>query len=212
MKNRFEIRLITEKDTSAVLEIYRPYVLNSVISFEYEVPSYQEYQERIHNVIAEYPWLVCLYDDEIIGFAYAGKHRYRTAYQWSPECTVYLAPKVHRQGIARILYEALFSILRLQGYFNVFAGVALPNEKSIGFHKALGFEEIGIFKKVGYKHGNWHDTQWFQLQLSAYIDQPHTPYRIDEIAVSETFLTILLSANEKANAIQKNAIEEALSA
>lgn len=207
MKNRFEIRLITENDASAVLEIYRPYVLNSVITFEYEVPSYQEYLERVHNVITEYPWLVCLYDNKIIGFAYASKHRYRTAYQWSPECTVYLAPQAHRKGIARILYETLFSILRLQGYFNVFAGVALPNEKSEGFHKALGFEEIGIFKNIGYKHGNWHDTKWFQLQLSEYINYPPPPHMIDEIAVSETFLTILLSANERVNSIQKTAID-----
>lgn len=175
MDNKFSIRLITESDASEVLEIYKPYVLNTIISFEYEIPTLEEYLHRIRTNTAEYTWLVCLKDNKIIGYAYASKHRYRTAYQWSPESTVYLALEFHRKGIARILYETLFSMLRLQGYFNVYAGVGLPNEKSVGFHKSLGFEEIGIFKKVGYKHGNWHDTHWFQLHLTEHIYNPTVP-------------------------------------
>ena len=137
-----------------------------------------------------------LHNNKIIGYAYASKHRYRTAYQWSPESTVYLSPEVHRKGIGRILYETLFSLLKVQGYFNVYAGVGLPNEKSVGFHKALGFEEIGIFKKVGYKLGNWHDTHWFQLHLSEHILNPPTPKTLNNVVASVAFQTILETANE----------------
>lgn len=197
MKNKYEIRLINDDDAKAVLEIYKPYVLNTFISFEYEVPSLVEYSKRIKTYTSEFPWLVCLQDNKVIGYAYAGKHRSRTAYQWSPESTVYLSPELHGKGIARILYETLFSILRLQGYYNVFAGVGIPNEKSIGLHKALGFEEIGIFKKVGYKLGSWHDTHWFQLELMKPASDPPVPKKISEVITSETFRQILLAANEK---------------
>jgi L-amino acid N-acyltransferase YncA len=203
MENRFEIRLIDESDASDVLEIYKPYVLNTIISFEYEVPTLSEFLQRIKTNTADYPWLVCLWDGKIIGYAYGSKHRYRTAYQWSPEATVYLSPGIHRKGIGRLLYETLFSLLRLQGHFNVYAGVGLPNEKSVDFHKASGFEEIGIFKKVGYKHGNWHDTQWFQLHLTKHIDNPPTPKKLKEVQEHEAFKAILARANEKINASAK---------
>ncbi len=201
MDNKYSIRLITESDANEVLEIYKPYVLNTIISFEYEVPTLEEYLQRIKINTADYPWLVCLHNNKLIGYAYASKHRYRTAYQWSPESTVYLAPEVHRKGIARILYETLFSLLQLQGHFNVYAGVGLPNEKSVGFHKALGFEEIGIFRKVGFKLGNWHDTHWFQLHLTEHILNPPTPKTLIEVAASSAFQSILETANEKVRII-----------
>ncbi|MBI3233042.1 MAG: N-acetyltransferase, partial [Bacteroidetes bacterium] len=180
-----------------VLAIYKHYVDHTIISFEYEAPSFEEYVERIKTNTSNYPWLVCSCDNKIIGFAYGSTHRYRTAYQWSPESTIYIAPDFHTKGIGRILYETLFSLLKLQGYYNVFAGVALPNEKSIGFHLAIGFEEIGIFKKVGYKHGNWHDTHWFQLNLTKNILNPSTPKSLNEVAASSTFQTLLTTANER---------------
>jgi L-amino acid N-acyltransferase YncA len=197
MDNEYSIRLITEQDANEVLEIYRPYVLNTIISFEYEVPTPAEYLQRLRTNTTDYPWLVCLYNNKIIGFAYAGKHRYRTAYQWSPESTVYLSPECHRKGIARILYQTLFSLLRLQGHFNVYAGVGLPNDKSVGFHKALGFEDIGIFKKVGYKLGNWHDTHWFQLHLQEHIIDPPTPKKLNEVQDDMEFNAIIARANER---------------
>ncbi len=197
MNNNYSIRLITESDAQAVLDIYRPYVLHTIISFEYEPPTLEEYIQRIKTNTEDYPWLVCLYENKIIGYAYASRHRSRTAYQWSPESTVYLLPEVHRKGIARILYTTLFDLLKLQGYFNVYAGIGLPNEKSVGFHKALGFEEIGIFKKVGYKLGNWHDTHWFQLSLAEHTLTPPTPKKLAEVATNSAFRDILFKANEK---------------
>lgn len=199
MENTFEIRLINETDAQAVLAIYKYYVDHTIISFEYEAPSLEEYLQRINVNTEKYPWLVCLYNNKIIGFAYGSTHRYRTAYQWSPESTIYLAPDFQSKGIGRILYQTLFNILKLQGYFNVFAGVALPNQKSIGFHQTMRFEEIGIFKKVGYKHGNWHDTQWFQLSLNEHTLVPKNPIEFKDILVTEEFTNIINSANTQFN-------------
>lgn len=197
MKNNFEIRLIIETDTKAVLDIYKYYVDNTIISFEYEAPTLEEYRQRIKINTTNYPCVVCLYNNKIVGFAYGSTHRYRTAYQWSPESTIYLAPNFHTKGIGRLLYELLLSLLKVHGYYNVYAGVALPNEKSVGFHRALGFEEIGIFKKVGYKHGNWHDTHWFQIYLTEHFLNPTTPKKTNEVATSSIFQTILKEANER---------------
>jgi len=166
MPDIYSIRLAKESDAPGTLSVYRPFVLLTAITFEYEVPSEEEFRKRISSTQDEFPWLVCLKNDEVIGYAYAHKHRFRNAYDWSPESTIYLSEETHRKGIGKALYSALFQILKLQGYYNVFAGVGLPNVKSISFHRAMGFEDIGIFKKIGYKNGKWHDTNWFQLTLA----------------------------------------------
>jgi len=195
MDNTTSIRLITADDAEGALAVYAPYVLNTAITFEYEVPTLEEYSKRIESYTAEFPWLVCEQGNSIVGYAYAGKHRARSAYQWSPESTIYLSEHVHGKGIARALYEALFAILTLQGYYNVYAGVLVPNEKSEGMHRALGFEEIGTFKKVGYKHGKWHDTKWFQLHLAEHELHPALPKTIHEVVNTPEFESILQRAN-----------------
>lgn len=201
MKNQFSIRLISENDSHEVLNIYKPYVLNTIVSFEYEPPSEDEFLLRIQNNISEYPWLVCLHGHKIIGYSYASKHRYRTAYQWSCESTVYLLTEYHRKGIARILYKTLFSILNIQGYFNVYAGVSLPNEKSVGFHQSVGFRKVGIYEKVGYKFNKWHDVEWFQFQLQKHIVNPTTPKTIQSIMSSEKLIEIFKDANNEVRKI-----------
>jgi L-amino acid N-acyltransferase YncA len=195
--NPFTIRLLHEHDAAGTLEVYRPYVEDTAISFEYETPSLEEWKNRISHITAEYPWLVCEHNGQVIGYAYASKHRTRTAYSWAVESTVYLSDKFHRLGIARILYEALFEVLRLQGYVNVYAGITMPNIKSEEFHKALGFYELGLFKKIGYKFGAWHDTKWLQLHL---VDHPVKPSALKlpaEIKDTPAFQEIMRSANAK---------------
>jgi len=198
MSSTFRIRLIRPSDAQATLNIYAPYVEETIISFEYEAPSLQEWETRIRTNTADYPWLVCeTGEGEIVGYAYGSRHRYRTAYNWSPESTVYLSAKYHGLGIARVLYETLFEMLRLQGYVNVYAGVGIPNAKSEGFHEDLGFTEIGIFKKVGYKLGAWHDTKWFQFHLAAHLPDPPMPKKLSEVENTEEFRKIFLEANKK---------------
>ncbi len=196
MDDKLTIRLISLEDAVEVLEIYEPYVTDTAITFEYEVPTRDEFLQRIKAITSEYPWLLCLQNHKIVGYAYAGKHRDRAAYQWSVDSAVYLSPSVHRKGIGRILYESLFSILRLQGYFNVYAGISLPNENSVAFHKALDFKEIALYKRVGFKHHSWHDTAWFELHLSEHIDNPPIPRRITELIDTPALSTILERANE----------------
>jgi phosphinothricin acetyltransferase len=201
MNPKYSIRLITEKDADEVLNVYKYFVDNTSVSFEYEAPIRDEYLQRIITNTEKYPWLVCVHNDKIIGFAYASTHRYRTAYQWSPESTIYFAPDFHTKGIGRIIYETLFLLLKLQGYYNVFAGITVPNEKSVGLHQALGFKEVGIFRNIGYKHGNWHHTHWFQLDLAEHILNPPTPKKLNEVISTSTFQSILATANERVGKI-----------
>lgn len=181
MKKQFIIRPIQSKDTEEVLSIYAPYVQNTSITFDYELPSKAEFIDKIESIRHDYPWLVCLSDNKIVGYAYGSKHRYKTAYKWSVESTIYVAQGFHRLGVARLLYESLFKILKSQGFFNVYAGVTMPNVSSEEFHKSMGFTEIGIFKNIGYKLGKWHDVKWFQFHLAEHIENPKEPVSFDAI-------------------------------
>lgn len=196
-EDKFEIRLIQNTDHEAVLAVYQPYIEHTSITFEYDVPQSEAFLERIKNVTAGYPWLVCLQNNEVIGYAYASKYRDRVAYQWAAESAIYLKEGVHRKGIARILYEALFQILCLQGYINLYAIITLPNVKSVGFHQAMGFQELGIFRKVGYKLGKWHDVIWFERHLMEHTDNPSVPQKMQSILESKQLNEIIQQANEK---------------
>jgi len=159
------IRLASTDDTQEILDIYTPYIEHSAISFEFEVPTHEDFKNRINKIIKKYPWLVCLIDGKIVGYAYACEHRARIAYNWSVESSVYLSDKFHGQGLGKELYIELFKQLRMLGFYNVFAGITLPHPASHALHLSLGFEEIGVYKQVGFKNGEWYDTLWYQLLL-----------------------------------------------
>jgi L-amino acid N-acyltransferase YncA len=159
------IRPAAETDASAMLEIYRPYVERTAISFETEVPSVEEYTSRVCKYLASWAVVVAEVDDQFLGFAYGSAHRERLAYQWSTETTVYLAQGAHRAGTGSKLYAELLPRLANLGYCNAYAGVALPNLASVGLHQAVGFKPIGTFPRVGHKFGRWHDVAWFHLTL-----------------------------------------------
>lgn len=197
MKNNFRIRLITTEDAEAARDIYAPYVLNTAISFEYDVPTVEEFRYKIEKITTQYPWLVCECDGRIVGYAYGSTHRDRTGYQWSPEVTIYMNENSHRKGIGRALYSALFDMLRMQGYYNLFAGVLVTNKKSVEFHRAMGFEDIGLFRNIGYKLGEWHTNLWMQCELQKPIHNPPAPISVHEIMKTEEFGRIIERANEK---------------
>lgn len=165
-----KIRLATPEDAHQMLEIYRPYVLNTAISFETEPPSLQEFQERISENLERLPWLACEIAGQIVGYAYAGTYKSRCAYAWSVETTVYVHQDFHGQGIGKNLYRQILSLLKEQGVVNVIAGIALPNEASIGIHESLGFEKVAQFKDVGFKLGKWWDVGYWQLQLQKPVE------------------------------------------
>jgi L-amino acid N-acyltransferase YncA len=160
------IRSIELSDADAVRTIYGPAVLESATSFETELPDTTAMKQRVRDLRDRYPWLVFEADGRVLGYAYASPHRTRHAYQWCVEVSVYIHADARKSGIGRALYTALFEILRKQGYVNAYAGITLPNAASVGLHEAVGFEPIGVFKRIGFKLGQWHDVVWLELRLS----------------------------------------------
>lgn len=174
------IRLATTGDAPEVAAIYRPYVTDAVTSFEYEPPNADQMARRIESTLTFTPWIVCAgTGGELAGYAYASRHNERAAYQWSVDVTVYIRAEHHRRGCARALYQSLFSLLRLQGFYVAHAGITLPNAASVGLHEAFGFRPVGIYPAVGWKFGSWRDVGWWQLPLQERPLTPEPPLSID---------------------------------
>lgn len=169
------IRIAVEDDAPVLAAIYAPYVLNSVISFESVPPDAEEFGARMADCLIDYPWLVAEDDGRIVGYAYAGAHSGRSAYNWSANISVYLAPDHHRRGIGRGLYDILVNLLRHQGYHSLFAGITLPNSASVALHTALGMKEVGVYKEVGFKFGQWHDVMWMGMTISPAVEPTEKP-------------------------------------
>ena len=175
------IRLAAEADADAIAAIYRPIVAHTTISFETVAPGRDEMAERIRQTLRWYPWLVCDIGGEVTGYAYGSRHRVRPAYQWSVDVSVYVADAFRRRGIAQGLYGSLFRILAAQGFANAFAGIALPNPASVALHEAVGFEPVGVYRRVGYKLGAWHDTGWWQLRITESTTPPDDPLDLQAV-------------------------------
>jgi L-amino acid N-acyltransferase YncA len=156
---------ISERDAGACAAIYAPYVRDTVISLEERPPTPEELAGRIETITKTHPWLVAQDEDEVIGYAYAARHRERAAYRWAADVALYVAPARHRRGAGRALYETLFDLLAQQGFRIACAGITLPNEASVGLHEALGFEPVGVYRRIGWKLGAWRDVGWWQLEL-----------------------------------------------
>jgi L-amino acid N-acyltransferase YncA len=175
------IRLAQESDAGRIQTIYGPIVSDTVTSFEAEVPTVDEMGRRVMETLPHHPWLVCEHQGEVLGYVYGSKHRARTAYQWSVEVSAYIHAQARRQGLGRALYVSLFKILVLQGFYNAYAGITLPNPGSVGLHEALGFQPVGIFRDVGYKFGAWHAVGWWQLPLQPPTADPAPPLPLDVV-------------------------------
>jgi len=160
-----EIRVANLADAEEIARIYRPYVSDSVISFELEPPSAEDLAERMAAAGDSYPWLVAAGPEGLLGYAYGGRHRGRPAYRFSVEVSVYLDEDATGQGLGRRLMTALLDDLASRGFNTALAGTTLPNPASIALFTALGFEEIGVFHRVGFKFGGWHDVSWWEKRL-----------------------------------------------
>ncbi|RZL32940.1 MAG: N-acetyltransferase family protein [Rubrivivax sp.] len=170
-----KIRTATPDDAAAIAAIYGPLVRHTTISFETEPPDAAEMRRRITRTLACLPWLIAQdAAGDVCGYAYAGKHRERAAYQWSVDTTVYVREDMRGRGVGRALYGQLLPVLAALGYFQAFAGIALPNAGSVGLHEAVGFEPLGVYRHVGFKHGAWHDVGWWQKSLRP-LDVPSAP-------------------------------------
>ena len=166
------IRRVEGTDAAALQAIYAPLVSQTAISFETVAPDVAEIRRRIEAHGARYPWLVFEVDRDVVGCAYASAHRSRDAYRWSVDVSVYVDSAFHRRGVGRALYRSLFDLLRRQRFVNAYAGIALPNASSVGLHQSLGFEPIGIYRRVGFKFDRWHDVMWLHLQLREPVIPP----------------------------------------
>jgi phosphinothricin acetyltransferase len=176
------LRLATEADAGPIQAIYAPFCGDSTVSFEVVPPTREEMADRIRAVTARYPWLVCESGGVVLGYAYASRHRERAAYRWSVDASVYVREDARGWGVGRALYAALFEILRLQGFYRVFAGITLPNPASVGLHRSAGFAPVGTFHNAGFKCGAWRDVQWWERALQPPAEHPVEP--VDVAAVS----------------------------
>lgn len=172
------LRLAQIGDAAAIQAIYAPIVADTAISFELAPPSVEEIAQRIEKTLVTLPWWVSLdAAGEVNGYVYASKHRERAAYQWAVDVSVCLRADSRGQGLGRRLYERLLAQLRELGYHQAFAGIALPNAASVALHEAMGFRPLGVYRRVGYKHGAWHDVGWWQATLREDDGQPPEPPR-----------------------------------
>ncbi len=167
------IREASVKDAAELLEIYRPYVEHTNVSFEYETPSVEEFAGRIAHTLERYPYLVAQNDEgEILGYAYASAFKSREAYDWSVELSIYVKDNVHRQGVGRQLYEELEKILCKQNVCNLCACIAYPYPDSEKFHEKMGYKTVAHFHKSGFKAGKWVDMIWMEKALRDLDEAP----------------------------------------
>ena len=173
------IRTAIPDDAEAIHAIYAPIVRATVISFELEPPTVDDMRQRIATTLERFPWLVSVDEaGQVDGYVYASRHRDRAAYQWSVDVTAYVREDRRGRGVGKRLYPRLFECLADLGYFQAFAGIALPNVASVALHEAVGFEHLGTYRDVGFKLGAWHDVGWWQRRLQEPSD-PHAPRAFD---------------------------------
>lgn len=173
MKSRFMIRQAAAEDAAALLDIYRPYITDTVITFEYDVPTADEFAGRITDTLPDFPYLVCERDGKPVGYAYAHRIRERAAYDWACELSIYLAPEAQGRGVGTVLYQCLIDLLEMQHLRILYGCVTLPNEKSRRLHEKLGFALTGVWHGSGWKFECWHDVGWFEKRLGG--DAPAQP-------------------------------------
>lgn len=176
-----QIRLATTKDAKALLDIYSYYILNTAITFEYTVPTIAEFENRIQTTLKNYPYLVAITNEEIVGYAYASAFKERAAYQWAVETSIYVKHGREKMGIGKVLYQHLESILAKQNITNVNACIAYPSQdhdphlskNSVLFHDHLGYQLVGQFHNCAYKFNRWYDMVWMEKVIG--LHQPKQP-------------------------------------
>jgi len=157
--------LAERRDVPGILEIYSPFIQDTSVTFEEEIPSEESFWERIQGIMAELPYLVCEIDGRIAGYAYASGYRNRASYRWSKEVSVYVHPDFQHRRVAYALYTSLNEMVSYQGIADLLAIITMPNEPSVAFHEHFGYVKCGEFSKVGYKLNQWLNVGWFELFL-----------------------------------------------
>lgn len=167
-----DIEIAKPEDAKRILEIYKPYVLNTAITFEYEVPSIKEFRQRIINTLKKYPYLIAKINNQIVGYAYTSSFKNRAAYNWSVETSVYVDVDHRNIGIGKVLYQELENISKMQNILNMNACIAIPNEGSVLFHQHMGYVQVAYFHQCGYKLDKWYDMIWMEKMLGEHKKSP----------------------------------------
>jgi L-amino acid N-acyltransferase YncA len=167
------------RDAAACAAIYGPFVTDSAVSFEERAPTPDELERRMERITRTHPWLVAEDRGRAVAFAYGCPHRDRAAYRWAADVSVYVAPEHQRRGLGRALYRELLALLPRQGLHVACAGITLPNEASVALHESFGFRPVGVYRRIGFKHGAWWDVGWWELELreAAPPTEPTGPVR-----------------------------------
>lgn len=188
MNTSVTIRMATKADAKEILEIYAPYVKETAISFEYDVPSVEEFTERINNVLIKYPYLVAMNSNHIIGYAYASSFRKRFAYDWAVETTIYISQDCRGKGVGKKLYLALEEMLKRQNILNLNAYIAYASTKNVNltndsmyFHERMGYKKVAHFTQCGYKFGNWYDMICMEKIIGDHYPNPKPVIPISEL-------------------------------
>lgn len=170
-----QIRVAEEADAEELLEIYTPYVEHTAITFEYKVPSVQEFAGRIRRTKKKYPYLVAESGGEILGYAYAGAFHERAAYDWAVETSIYIRQDKKKMGIGKRLYEVLEAVLEKQNILNLNACIAYPAQEdeyltrdSVAFHRHMGYRMVGEFYQCGYKFNRWYNMVWMEKHIGGH--------------------------------------------
>ncbi|MBE6992560.1 MAG: N-acetyltransferase [Ruminococcaceae bacterium] len=171
----FTIRPVTVYDSDEILSVYAPYITDTVLTFEYEVPTKEAFRRRVESVLECYPYLAAVEDGRIIGYAYAHRARERKAYDWYAELSVYTRQGCSKKGVGTALYSALIEILKLQNIQVITAVISAPNPPSEALHKKVGFVQSGLHPRTGFKHGQWRDTLCMDLPVTE-RDAPPAPF------------------------------------
>lgn len=186
--NNIEIKIAAPSDAEALLHIYAPYIKNTAVTFEYEVPSVEEFRKRIVHTLKKYPYLLAVQGDEILGYAYAGPLHVRAAYAWSAETSIYVKKDHKRKGTGRALYEALEYVLKKQNVINSNACIAYPEREdqfltrdSVNFHSRLGYQKVAEFHQCAYKFGTWYNMVWMEKFLSGHPEKPDAFRTFEEV-------------------------------
>lgn len=182
---QIRLRVASAADAEALLAIYAPYVRDTAVSFESEVPDAAAFRARIEGILSRYPYLCALRGGAIVGYAYLGPFRTRAAYRYGAECTVYVKADCRGTGVGRRLYGALTRIARLQNLVSLYACItcaeqedAYSNTDSLRFHARMGYEQVGLFPRCGYKFGRWYGVAWMEKRIGERGENPppFTPF------------------------------------
>lgn len=199
MENKdIRIRVASEDDAEALLAIYAPYVIKTAITFECEVPTLEEFRDRIHHTLQKYPYLVAEQKGKILGYVYVSPFKERAAYDWAVETSIYVEETLQHSGVGGRLNRALEAVCGAMGILNMEACIGVPQvedehltRNSEEYHAHIGYRLVGEFDKCGYKFGRWYNMVWMEKMIGEHKDEMQTPTWFPELSGVQELLDSL---------------------